>query len=42
MINYDLNKLRALIFDVDGVLSRPVMNLSAEGDPVRTVTVTDG
>ena len=42
MINYDLNKLRALIFDVDGVLSRPVMNLSAEGDPVRTVNVKDG
>ncbi|MBO7416233.1 MAG: HAD hydrolase family protein [Bacteroidaceae bacterium] len=42
MINYDLTRLRALIFDVDGVLSRPVMNLSPEGDPVRTVNVKDG
>ena len=34
MINYDLNSIRALIFDVDGVLSKPVMNLSPSGDPV--------
>ena len=42
MINYDLNSIRALIFDVDGVLSKPVMNLSPSGDPVRTVNVKDG
>ena len=42
MINYDLTRLKALIFDVDGVLSKPVMNLSPEGDPVRTVNVKDG
>lgn len=42
MINYDLTKLRALIFDVDGVLSKPIMNLSSEGDPIRTVNVKDG
>ena len=42
MINYDLNAIRALIFDVDGVLSKSVMNLSPSGDPVRTVNVKDG
>ena len=42
MINYDLNSIRALIFDVDGVLSKPVMSLSPSGDPVRTVNVKDG
>ena len=42
MINYDLNSIKALIFDVDGVLSKPIMSLSPEGDPVRTVNVKDG
>ncbi len=42
MINYDLNSIRALIFDVDGVLSCDVMNLSPLGDPIRTVNVKDG
>ena len=42
MINYDLKAIRALIFDVDGVLSKPVMALSPNGDPVRTVNVKDG
>ncbi len=42
MINYDLTSIRAMIFDVDGVLSKPVMNLSDTGDPIRTVNVKDG
>ena len=42
MIDYDLNSIKALIFDVDGVLSTDVMQLSPEGDPVRTVNVKDG
>ena len=42
MINYNLNSIKALIFDVDGVLSKPVMALSPNGDPVRTVNVKDG
>lgn len=42
MINYDLSKIKAMVFDVDGVLSCDVMNLSPEGDPVRTVNVKDG
>ena len=42
MIDYDLNSVKALIFDVDGVLSKTVMSLSPAGDPVRTVNVKDG
>lgn len=42
MINYDLNSIKALVFDVDGVLSTTVMNLSDTGDPIRTVNVKDG
>lgn len=42
MINYDLTRIKALIFDVDGVLSTTVMDLSETGDPVRTVNVKDG
>ena len=42
MINYDLTRLKALIFDVDGVLSTSVMSVSPEGDPVRTANVKDG
>ena len=41
MINYDLSKIRALIFDVDGVLSeRNVLLLG--GQPVRTANTKDG
>ena len=42
MINYDLNKIKTLIFDVDGVLSRQTITLSPEGDPQRTTNVRDG
>ena len=35
MINYDLKKIRAIIFDIDGVLSSEPITLSAEGDPLR-------
>lgn len=41
-INYDLRKIKAFVFDVDGVLSREVVTLSAEGDPMRTVNIKDG
>ena len=37
MINYDLTKIRALVFDVDGVLSAETVPMSAEGEPMRTV-----
>lgn len=42
MINYDLKKIRAIIFDVDGVLSRSTINLHPSGDPMRTVNIKDG
>lgn len=42
MINYDLTRIKAMVFDVDGVLSTDIMSLSIEGDPVRTVNVKDG
>ena len=42
MINYDLSKIRAIIFDVDGVLSAETITLSLEGEPLRTVNIKDG
>ena len=42
MINYDLNKIKAIIFDVDGVLSRHTITLSSAGEPLRTVNIKDG
>ena len=42
MINYDLNKIKAIIFDIDGVLSCSTINLSEDGLPLRTVNIKDG
>ena len=42
MINYDLKKIRAIIFDIDGVLSAETITLSSEGVPLRTVNIKDG
>lgn len=42
MINYDLKKIRAIVFDVDGVLSRQTINLDPTGEPARTVNTKDG
>ena len=42
MINYDLNKIRAIIFDIDGVLSSETITLSVDGVPQRTVNIKDG
>ena len=41
-IPYDLRKIKAFVFDVDGVLSREVIPLSPDGDPMRTVNIKDG
>ncbi|KAA6342406.1 3-deoxy-D-manno-octulosonate 8-phosphate phosphatase KdsC [termite gut metagenome] len=41
-INYDLTKIKALVFDVDGVLSTDVMSLHPSGEPMRTANVKDG
>jgi 3-deoxy-D-manno-octulosonate 8-phosphate phosphatase (KDO 8-P phosphatase) len=42
MINYDLNKIKAIIFDIDGVLSSETITLSRGGEPLRTVNIKDG
>lgn len=42
MINYDLKKIKAVIFDVDGVLSCQTITLSSQGEPLRTVNIKDG
>lgn len=41
-INYDLTRIKAFVFDVDGVLSSEVIPLSPDGDPMRTVNIKDG
>ena len=42
MINYDLKKIRAIIFDVDGVLSASTIGMDDEGMPMRTINIKDG
>ena len=42
MINYDLTSIKAIIFDVDGVLSLSTIQMSPAGLPVRTVNIKDG
>lgn len=42
MINYDLSKIKCVIFDVDGVLSRDTIPLHPGGEPMRTVNIKDG
>lgn len=41
-INYDLTKIKAFVFDVDGVLSQEVIPLHPNGEPMRTVNTKDG
>ena len=42
MINYDLTRIKALFFDVDGVLSANTIAQNLEGEPMRTVNIKDG
>ena len=42
MINYDLTKIKAIVFDVDGVLSAETILLSEHGEPLRTINIKDG
>lgn len=42
MINYDLTKIKALVFDVDGVLSTNTVPMDVEGQPLRTLNIKDG
>ncbi len=38
----DLTKIKAFVFDVDGVLSAGVLNLNTNGIPIRTANIKDG
>ncbi|MBR5393835.1 MAG: HAD-IIIA family hydrolase [Bacteroidaceae bacterium] len=42
MINYDLTKIKALVFDVDGVLSAETIQMNDEGVLMRSVNTKDG
>ena len=42
MINYELKKIKAIVFDVDGVLSLNTIAMDSEGVPVRTMNIKDG
>jgi len=42
LINYDLSQIKALIFDVDGVLSTNTVPMDADGQPLRTLNIKDG
>ena len=42
MINYDLTKIRALVFDVDGVLSQETILTNTQGELLRTANTKDG
>lgn len=42
MINYDLKKIKAIVFDVDGVLSASTITLYPNGEPMRTANIKDG
>ena len=41
-IPYDLSRIKAFIFDVDGVLSKNVVGMNEKGEPLRTVNIKDG
>lgn len=41
-IDYDLTKIKAFVFDVDGVLSSTTVLTDSEGDPIRTTNIKDG
>ncbi|MBQ0056347.1 MAG: HAD-IIIA family hydrolase [Bacteroidales bacterium] len=42
MIDYDLTKIKALVFDVDGVLSAGTIAMDDDGQPLRTLNIKDG
>lgn len=42
MINYDLTRIKAVIFDIDGVLSSETISLFPNGEPMRTANIKDG
>ena len=42
MIDYDLSRIKAVIFDVDGVLSAETVGMDSDGMPLRTLNIKDG
>ncbi|HKL67195.1 MAG TPA: HAD hydrolase family protein [Bacteroidales bacterium] len=38
----DLQKIKAFVFDIDGVLSNQTITLDIEGNPLRTINLRDG
>ena len=42
MIDYNLTKIKAIVFDVDGVLSRQTISMDENGEPLRTINIQDG
>lgn len=42
MINYNLKNIKAIIFDIDGVLSKGTITMDAAGHPMRTMNIKDG
>ena len=42
MIDYDLTRIKALFFDVDGVLSAETIYTHPDGEPMRSVNIKDG
>ena len=42
MINYDLTKIKSVIFDIDGVLSSNTVPMDVNGEPSRTLNIKDG
>ncbi len=41
-ISYDLSKIKAFAFDVDGVLSTSIIPLHPSGEPMRMINIKDG
>ncbi len=41
-ISYDLSKIKAFAFDVDGVLSTSTIPLHPSGEPMRMISIKDG
>ena len=41
-ISYDLSKIKAFAFDVDGVLSTSTISLHPSGEPMRMINIKDG
>ena len=42
MINYDLQRIKAIVFDVDGVLSRQTIYMDENAEPMRSINIRDG